>query len=186
MMNVSTSEITPNDYVLEEVDLGEPTKEGSKTLATLNLKHALGFMDKDEERIKDLVEQNKAMKRFILKTVGPIDPNNPEASLHAILEKRGEINTNVPHSFVQAFANSKDDFEQFAKLSLKNILRPLRSIIVAITSLVEIKSEENGLEETILNWKKVLDQLTIIRKQHFQVLVKMYEGSALENFEQWI
>lgn len=55
----------------------------------LGLKHALGFMDKDAEKIKALMEQNEAMKRFILKTTGPIDLSNFEASLHAILEKKG-------------------------------------------------------------------------------------------------
>lgn len=100
MMDASVNEITPEDYVLKEVDLGEPTREGRKTLATLGLKNTLGFMNKDEEKIKALEEQNEAMKKFILKTAGLIDPNNPEASLQAILEKRGDVDTDVPYSFV--------------------------------------------------------------------------------------
>lgn len=185
-MDVSTSEITLDDYVLQEVDLGEPTREGSKTLATLGLKHALGFMNQDEERIKALVEKNEAMKRFILKIAGPIDLDNPEVSLQAILEKSGEINTDVPHSFVQACADWKLHFEQFPSLSFRMILRPFQSIFLGITSLMEITSEENGVEETILNKKRVLDELTIIRKQRFQVLVKIYEGLELDSFEEWI
>lgn len=131
-------------------------------------------MDKDEEKIKALMEKNEAMKRFILKMMGLIDLSNPEASLQDILEKRvaPEMPADVSYSFIHACSDQKVDFEEFTRTSLKEILRPFRGILKEITKFVDMMCEEDGLEEKILKWKKALEELVIIRKRCFQVLVK--------------
>lgn len=47
---------------------------------------------------------------------------------------------------------------------------------------MDIIGEEEGLESQIAQWKKVLEDLKIIRKQCFQILVKVYEGFEIDNF----
>ena len=73
---------------MEEVILGKPTKDTTKALITLGLKHIFKKVDEGEEEIQILRKQNKVLSGYVWEVVGPIHLVNPKIALVAALEKQ--------------------------------------------------------------------------------------------------
>ena len=81
----------PEDYKIEEIDLGYPKRDSGKGLAIMGLIHIFDYMDLDEMEIQAMQEKNQALKHFVAKIEGPINPVKLQASLKVALKKRDKV-----------------------------------------------------------------------------------------------
>lgn len=86
--HADTKELTPKDFQIKEVILGKPTVDMVKILITMGLKNVFSHLDGDDSELIMLKNKNELLRGYLTKVVGPIDLDNLEISLGAILTKK--------------------------------------------------------------------------------------------------
>ena len=84
--NIST--VATANFKIEEVILGNLTKDIVQVLATLGIKIIFSQIDKGVQEIQILRRQNDVLTGYVPVIVGPIDPIYPKIALKAALEKQ--------------------------------------------------------------------------------------------------
>lgn len=86
--HIDVEELTPRDYQVREIVLGKPTLDTAKLLVTTGMKEVFKNLEQDEEELITLQKKNEILKGYLNEVVGPLDPEHPEETLNATLEKR--------------------------------------------------------------------------------------------------
>lgn len=59
-----------------------------KLMVTTGIKEVFKHLEQDESEVLKLWKKNEILRGYLNKVVGPLDPENPEETLGAALDKR--------------------------------------------------------------------------------------------------
>ena len=99
-----------SNFQMDEVILWRTTKDTTKALTTLGIKHVFKKNVKIEEEIYIMRRYNDVFMGYVWDVVGPIDPTHPEITIKPTLEKQALASTPLD-SFLQACQNWRQGFE---------------------------------------------------------------------------
>ena len=68
--------------------LGNPPLDTTKWVVTIGMKEVFKILKKDGAKFILLQRQNKILKRYLSKVVGPLDPTKPKETLKTTVERR--------------------------------------------------------------------------------------------------
>lgn len=92
---VETEDLTPKDYQIKEVLLGNPTIDMAKVMITMGVREVFRKFDENENELIKLHKENELLRGYLHGIVAPLDQDHPKVTLATTLERRNKGSVQV-------------------------------------------------------------------------------------------
>ena len=125
----------------------------------------------------------EALKGYLSKVIGPLDPECPEETLNAILKEGESMRLNP---FLRACQEWQDSLEDKGVTIITGSLKLLHATQENVNKVVAILRQDFSIIDEVREWSKDLQTLQAIKGQRYGTLIDVYTGEELDLIDDWI